>query len=389
MARIRCGLEVFLVTTHASRGVQRVVVVDVAIGACPGRYGVHSRKREVCEVMVERRVRPVAGVVALVASLREIRGDVIGIRGALKILKVTSHASCGAQGVIAVDVAIGALARRHGMHSGQREAGRGMIKLSISPLHDVVALLAGCRKAAVGHRSSRTGKVFLVARKTCRAAQVVIVIDVAICALAGRIRMPTGQKESGCTVVKLGVEPVVRGVARFASGRELRADVIRIGRARIVRLMAREARGRHRLEFAIGAAFVAGIAVNGSVGAGQREPIIVLLHVLDRDLPSPYRVALFAVRAQLALVNVGVTILAALTDIRENHFHVTRGASHGSVHATQRIARLIMIEFRNSADWLPATRGVAVLAGNSQVSVGTMSAVGSLCSRASREQGKR
>ena len=85
MARIRCGLEVFLVTTHASRGVQRVVVVDVAIGACPGRYGVHSRKREARIAVVKGRIRPVVGVVALLAGLRETRGDVVGIGGALEI----------------------------------------------------------------------------------------------------------------------------------------------------------------------------------------------------------------------------------------------------------------------------------------------------------------
>ena len=153
--------------------------------------------------------------------------------------------------------------------------------------------------------------------------------------------------------------------------------------------MAGIACGRHRLEFAVRASFVAGIAVDRSVSTRQREPIVVLLHVLNGDLPSPHRMALFAVRAQLALVNIGMAILAPLTNIAENHLHVTRGAGDGSVHATQGIARLVVIEFRNGANWLPVARGVAVLARNSQISVRTVRAFGRLRSRASRERGKR
>ena len=153
--------------------------------------------------------------------------------------------------------------------------------------------------------------------------------------------------------------------------------------------MAGVACGRHRLEFAVRATFVAGIAVDRSVGTRQRKPIVVLLHVLSGDLPSPHRMALLAVRAQLALVNIGMAILTPLSNIRKNHLHVTRGAGDGSVHATQGITRLIVIEFRNRANWLPVARSVAVLAGNSQISVRTVRAPGRLRSRASRECGKR
>ena len=43
-------------------------------------------------VVVKLRVRPVAGVMALLASLREVRSQVVGIRGSLEILEVARHA---------------------------------------------------------------------------------------------------------------------------------------------------------------------------------------------------------------------------------------------------------------------------------------------------------
>jgi len=73
--------------------------------------------------------------------------------------------------------------------------------------------------------------------------------------------------------------------------------MVRICSALEVCGVARVALGRHRLEFAIRHSLVAGIAVDGGVRSGQRETIIVLLNLLHRDLPSPNRVALFAVRA--------------------------------------------------------------------------------------------
>ena len=51
-----------------------------------------SGKREPGAVVVELRVRPVAGVMALLAGLREIRSRVVGIGGSLEILQVARYA---------------------------------------------------------------------------------------------------------------------------------------------------------------------------------------------------------------------------------------------------------------------------------------------------------
>ena len=126
---------------------------------------------------------------------------------------------------------------------------------------------------------------------------------------------------------------------------------------------------RHCLELAAGCALVAGIAIDGCVGSGQREAVVVLLHLLNRNLPSADGVALLAVGAELTLVNVGMAVLAALADAGEYRLHVTLYAGHRGVHAGQRIFRLIVIELRKSADRFPGACRVAVLAGNIQVSV--------------------
>ena len=112
--------------------------------------------------------------------------------------------------------------------------------------------------------------------------------------------MPSGQHETGGAVVEarnFGVQPVVRCMAVLAGSLELRLDVARIGGRREILQVAGVACRRHRLEFTVGPIFVTGVAVNGGMGTRQRKPVVVLLYVLNRNLPSPYCVALFAVGA--------------------------------------------------------------------------------------------
>lgn len=89
--------------------------------------------------------------------------------------------------------------------------------------------------------------------------------------------------------------------------------------------------------------------------------------------------ASLAIRSQLALVDVGVAILTALSNIAEYGPDVTFGAGNGRVHAAQGIFRLVMIEFRNGADRFPRICGVAVLASQVQIAMWTMRSSGTLC----------
>ena len=79
--------------------------------------------------------------------------------------------------------------------------------------------------------------------------------------------------------------------------------------------------------------FVTGVAVHSRVRSGKREAIVMLLDLLHADLPSLDRVALLAVRSQLPPVDIGMTILAALPDIRKHRLHVALHAGHRQVHA--------------------------------------------------------
>ena len=215
-------------------------------------------------------------------------------------------------------------------------------------------------------------EIFLVARNASRAREVEVVVDVAVRAGAGRVRVPASQRESHRIVIEFRIQPVVRAVALIASCRVPEDDVIRRGRALEVRLVARIAHRGHDLKFAVGRVLVAGIAIDGGVSAGQWEAIVVLLNFLNRYCPSAHAVALLAIRTELAFMNIGVAVLAARTHIAEHRLHVALRASHVLVKAAQRVMGAVVIKFGNGADRLPALRSVTVLAGNVQIAMRAM-----------------
>ena len=99
-------------------------------------------------------------------------------------------------------MAIGALARRHGVRPSQREPGGRVIELAIRPRHHVVTLLASGRETRVRNRSSRGIEVVLVATDARRTRDVVDVVDVAVRTLPRRHHVRTCQRESGFRMVK-------------------------------------------------------------------------------------------------------------------------------------------------------------------------------------------
>lgn len=81
--------------------------------------------------------------------------------------------------------------------------------------------------------------------------------------------------------------------------------------------------------------------------------------------------ALRAVRAELSAVNVGVTIGAIFSNIRENRLGMASRAGYFFVHAAKRVPRGVVVEFGNGANGNPACAGVAIFAGYVQGTVRT------------------
>jgi hypothetical protein len=65
-------------------------------------------------------------------------------------------------------------------------------------------------------------------------------------------------------------------------------------------------------------------------------------------------VALLAIRAHLALMNVGVAVCALRAHIGENHLGVALSACHSFMQAAQRVLGGVVIEFRDGSNRFPA-----------------------------------
>ena len=186
---------------------------------------------------------PRCRVVAGLASLREAASHMAWVRGVLEILQVTRNASCVRQVVVVVDMAVGALARRHRMPSRQREAGSAVVKRRTGPGAGGVALRTSLRKIrAHVIRIGGALEILQVTRNASRVRQVVVVVDMAVGALAWRHRVPSRQREASGAVVKRRIGPGTRAVALGTGLRKIRAHVIRIGGALEILQVTRNAR---------------------------------------------------------------------------------------------------------------------------------------------------
>jgi hypothetical protein len=107
------------------------------------------------------------------------------------------------------------------------------------------------------------------------------------------------------------------------------------------------------------------------MGAEQWKPVLVFLNGGKTDLPSADGVALGAIRAKLSAMDVGVTIRAILSNVGENGIQVALRAGNFLMHSSQRIARLVVVEFGVGADGVPTGCNVTVFAGNGERPVRT------------------
>jgi hypothetical protein len=199
-----------------------------------------------------------------------------------------------------------------------------------------------------------------------RGGQVVVVVDMAIEAYAGRIGMRIRQRETHACMIEFCVQPGICPVASFASCRETGGCVVGVGCGLKVIRVARVTLRRESLKLSRRCAFVTGFAVNGRVGADQRKPILMIPYRLYRNRPTLNRVTRFALGSELRAVNICMAVGAFLTNVGKNQFDMALRTLHFFVHAAEGIARRIVVKFRDAADRLPTQRRVAVFARNIQ-----------------------
>ena len=142
--------------------------------------------------------------------------------------------------------------------------------------------------------------------------------------------------------------------------------------------MAADTIGRQSLavELPDAPALVTGVAIHGSVRTDQGKTVLVLVDIVDRNLPARNSVAQVALSSVFPAVDVGVTILAGVANLGENPLDVAFLARHLRVHATEREAGLLVIKFGIAANGHPCICGVTVLTGQVQWTMGIPSGGG-------------
>lgn len=181
-------------------------------------------------------------------------------------------------------------------------------------------------------------------------------------------------------------EPTVLRMAAIASQRETLGLMIWICCLSVLWHVA----GRAIRKYAVLPAyerFVAPFTFESGVRPEQRKEIVVIADLLLGSEPALYNVALRAIRAELAQVNVGMAIVAILADIGENRLRVALRAGKLFMTAAKRKVCLIVVEPGTIEDRAPPGSRMAILAGNRERAVRVWSRV--LLSESDRRHGQQ
>lgn len=206
VVRVGSTLIVLQMTSHASRAIERVIVVDMTVGTLPRRHSVGAGQGKSGLGMIKCCRLPRRSVVAYIAGLSKPAGHVVWIGCALKIFEMTGNAGSAGQVVIVVRMAIAALARRHRVPASQCKIHHRVIELRRRPRERAVTLhairgkvggdMVGIRRALeIGHMTARAGS----------RRENVFVVDVAVDTLTRWDGMCIGQRESHSGVIEFRV----------------------------------------------------------------------------------------------------------------------------------------------------------------------------------------
>jgi hypothetical protein len=111
-----------------------------------------------------------------------------------------------------------------------------------------------------------------------------------------------------------------------------------------------------------GSDLVAGIAVRDGMGSNEWEAILMFVHRVNGNLPAVDAMTQVALDSILTAVQIGVTVLALPSDIREDRAYVAFLAQYFRVHAEQGIRGLTVIELGIGANRAEGRSSVAFLA---------------------------
>jgi hypothetical protein len=184
-----------------------------------------------------------------------------------------------------------------------------------------LALLREARLYVVWALGAR--EVLCMATEALRRGPRELVADVASC--AGRLRMGAPQCEaSELIVIELGALPAVHGVTGSARNGQVRRAMVQWLGTVIVGPMATDAFRAQPGENAGSRAAVARFAGGHRMGSQQGEPVLMVANGLHGGFPAQNRVAFLARRAELPAVDIGMAILALLSDVAEDLLYVAR-----------------------------------------------------------------
>lgn len=251
-AVVYVSLDALVITVSLGLGVaigalEDRVVVRIRVAGGAHSVGIAVIDRERCVLgMIEGCVEPVRGVVARLAGRgEELRlGGVPRIGGVVVVSLVAANAGGRKRCVVVVDVAVCALPRGNGMRTRQGKRSVVVIESGIGPHRGVVAQIALLWESGgnmVGIRGSLI--VLQMACNAGRAAQGVVVVDMAISALPRRNCVHTGQRKARTGVVEDAVRPEQGVVAGFTRGGEIGRHMVHgAERGVVVSLVAGDAR---------------------------------------------------------------------------------------------------------------------------------------------------
>lgn len=206
------------------------------------------------------------------------------------------------------------------MSAGQRETRKFRVVERCS--HPACRRVTGAAIVREGGRHviwiARPIEVCCVAAVTIYGRPLEFAADVARGAI--EFRMHAGQREA-CDrrMIERSTEPVIGAVTGFASRGEIEGLVVNhAGRVHVVGHVAGGAVRSQAGELSDGGAGMARDTVESGVRSKEREAILVILHVLNRDVPALHRVTFLTARSELAAMQVRMAIHALGSDIRKN-----------------------------------------------------------------------